>query len=162
MKKAKPFRKKRWIRIRLLKSNTFKRLNCAMLSTEPGKMETDYNPSRLRYRYQNQTRPSTWEISKSGQPYLNPNRENAPRRRILHKTLFQNLPMNDFWVFSRKRPGMWCSKLKVVFWFTSLLFRVDLSWHNDLHPALIWDVCFKRFNTPTHLRFYHRIKLKNS
>jgi len=27
-------------------------------------METDYNPSRLLYRYQNQTEPSTWEIYK--------------------------------------------------------------------------------------------------
>jgi len=33
-----------------------------MFSTEPKNMETNYNLSRLRYRYQNQTRPSTWEI----------------------------------------------------------------------------------------------------
>jgi len=33
-----------------------------MFSTEPENMETNYNLSRLRYRYQNQTRPSTWEI----------------------------------------------------------------------------------------------------
>jgi len=33
-----------------------------MLSTESGKTETNHNPSRLLYRYQTQTRPSTWEI----------------------------------------------------------------------------------------------------